>query len=158
MPAHIRVEHSVVSLHKLRRLMSGGLRAGDRRLADEEEPPLASHLVSPRAGFAHHGIYVGEGRVVHYGSPSLYLRWGPVEEVSLACFTQGHPIWVRPKSNECFRCEEVVTRARSRIGENQYHLLTNNCEHFCEWCLYGKPRSHQVERIFRWPRRDCAAG
>ena len=25
--------------------------------------------------------------------------------------------------------------ARSRLGERSYRILTNNCEHFCEWCL-----------------------
>jgi hypothetical protein len=33
----------------------------DRLLAYNEEPPLGSHLVSPRLCFAHHGIYVGGG-------------------------------------------------------------------------------------------------
>jgi hypothetical protein len=26
-------------------------------------------------------------------------------------------------------------RARSRLGESRYRLLTNNCEHFCSWAL-----------------------
>jgi len=43
----------------------------------------------------------------------------------------------------------VVARARSRLGENRYRLTTNNCEHFCEWCLSGESRSEQVERIVR---------
>jgi hypothetical protein len=30
-------------------------------------------------------------------------------------------------------------------GEDPYRLLTNNCEHFCEWCLRGTTRSFQVE-------------
>jgi hypothetical protein len=34
----------------------------------------------------------------------------------------------------------------SRIGENNYRLLSNNCEHFCEWCLRGEHRSEQVDR------------
>jgi Lecithin retinol acyltransferase len=28
-----------------------------------EEPPLAAHLITPRALYTHHGIYVGNGRV-----------------------------------------------------------------------------------------------
>jgi hypothetical protein len=47
----------------------------------------------------------------------------------------------------------VIRRARSRIGENGYRLLSNNCEHFCEWCLHGEPRSEQVERALVLPRR-----
>ena len=44
-------------------------------------------------------------------------------------------------------------RARSRVGEDCYRLLTNNCEHFCEWCLRGEPRSYQIERVFWLPQR-----
>jgi hypothetical protein len=41
----------------------------------------------------------------------------------------------------------VIQRARSRVGEDCYRLLTNNCEHFCEWCLRGEHRSYQVEAL-----------
>ena len=139
-----------ISMRKSR--VRGGLRRNDRRLAEGEEPALGSHLVTPRLGFAHHGIYVGCGRVVHYGAFVHGLHGGPVEEVSLARFTHGHTLWVRPGAVR-FDGEEVIRRARSRIGENSYRLLSNNCEHFCEWCLRGEPRSEQVERALGLPRR-----
>ncbi|MNI67039.1 NC domain protein [compost metagenome] len=41
----------------------------------------------------------------------------------------------------------MVKRALSRMGENRYRVLTNNCEHFCNWCLYGRSTSAQV-RVF----------
>ena len=44
----------------------------------------------------HHGIYVGQGQVVHYRGFSGGLRRGPLEEVSLSEFSEGHPIWIRP--------------------------------------------------------------
>ena len=132
--------------------LRGGLRRNDRRLAEGEEPALGSHLVTPRLGFAHHGIYVGCGTVVHYGAFVHGLHRGPVEEVSLARFTHGHTLWVRPGAAR-FDYEEVIRRARSRIGENSYRLLSNNCEHFCEWCLRGEHRSEQVERALVLPRQ-----
>ena len=114
---------------------------------------MGAHLVTPRRGFAHHGIYVGGGKVVHYGALAHYLHRGPVEEVSLTHFTHGHPVWVR--SGECPRFDraEVIRRARSRLGEDCYRMLSNNCEHFCEWCLYGQHRSYQVEEMLARPRR-----
>jgi hypothetical protein len=124
----------------------------DRRLAAGEEPALGSHLVTPRLGFTHHGIYVGCDRVVHYSALVRGLHGGPVEEVALARFTQGHTLWVRPGTAR-FDCGEVIRRARSRIGEKRYHLLSNNCEHFCEWCLRDEHRSEQVERALVLPRR-----
>jgi hypothetical protein len=136
--------------------LRGGLLWNDRLLAEGEEPALGSHLVTPRFGFAHHGIYVGNGRVVHYGAFVHGLHRGPVEEVSVSRFTCRHTLWIRP-STARFDCEEVIRRARSRIGENGYRLLSNNCEHFSEWCLRGEHRSEQVERALILPRRFTRA-
>jgi hypothetical protein len=122
-------------------------------LARGEEPALGAHLVTPRLGFAHHGIYVGAGRVVHYGSFAAGWQRRPVEEVSLERFTRGYSLSVRVHAVAAFEGEHVVRRARSRMGEDSYRLLTNNCEHFCEWCWHGEHRSYQVERMRELPRR-----
>jgi hypothetical protein len=122
-----------------------GLRAGDRPLDPQSEPPLGAHMVTPRRGYTHHGIYVGGGRVVQYGGLSWGLRRGPVEEVPLAQFSQGRPVWVRVVGAHWFDRHEVVRRARLRLGEDRYSVLTNNCEHFCEWCVRGQHRSYQVD-------------
>jgi hypothetical protein len=118
------------------------------------EPPLGAHLMTPRRGYTHHGIYVGRGRVVQYGGLSHGLRRGPVEEVALLQFARGRPIWLRLEEPRQFDRDEVVHRARARLGEDRYNVLTNNCEHFCEWCVRGEPRSHQVESLFA---RCCRA-
>ena len=112
-----------------------------------QELALGSHLVTPRRGYLHHGIYVGDGKVVHYAGLAGGLHRGPVEEVPLALFTRGRPVWVKSHAHSNFECREVIERARSRVGENLYRLLTNNCEHFCEWCLHGEHRSYQVEAL-----------
>lgn len=151
-----------------------GLRPYDRALEPEREPPLGAHMVTPRRGYTHHAIYVGGGRVVQYGGLSLGLRRGPVEEVPLSQFSQGRQVWVRVVGSRWFEQHEVVRRARLRLGEDRYSVLTNNCEHFCEWCVRGQHRSYQVdERIaggrgallkliellvrMRPPRRNSAA-
>ena len=113
----------------------------DRLLAYNDEPPLGSHLVSPRLCFVHHGIYVGGGRVIHYGGLGHRVLRGPVEEIPLACFTRGRRAWVRAHELPRFPCPDVIRRARSRVGENCYRVLSNNCE----WCLQGEHRSYQVE-------------
>ena len=136
-------------------MTSGARRNGDgceHPLADDEEPPVGTHLVTPRIGYVHHGIYLGAGKVIHSGALSRFLPRGPVEEVSLDCFSRGRRIWVRSGPQARFSGPEVVDRARSRLGEDQYHLLRNNCEHFCEWCLHGRERSYQVERLMHWLR------
>ena len=108
----------------------------DRLLQSFEEPPLAAHLVSPRRFYTHHGIYVGRGRVIHYAGFSSGFHRGPVEEVSLEEFGKGRIVCVRTDPR-AFDPSAVVSRARARLGENDYRLLTNNCLHFCSWCRRG---------------------
>ena len=117
----------------------------ESELASGATPPLAAHVVASRLGYTHHGIHVGDGRVIHYSGLSNGWRGGPVEEVSLAEFARGRPIRVRVHAGARFDREAVVARARSRLGEARYRALSNNCEHLCEWCIYGEHRSRQVE-------------
>ncbi len=93
------------------------------------EYELGAHLVTPRWGFEHHGLYAGNGRVIQYTGFKSLFRVGPVEEVPLAEFSRGRPISVK------------------RLGEDLYRLVSNNCEHFVEWCISGLSRSYQVERF-----------
>lgn len=41
----------------------------------------------------------------------------------------------------------AVVRAISRIGEQAYSYISNNCEHFKTWVHYGENRSKQVENV-----------
>ena len=118
----------------------------------DTEPPLGAHLVTQRRGYHHHGIYVGDGKVVHYAGLAGSLHRGPVEEITLARFAAGHEIWIKPSPFAKYAGQEAVRRARARLGENRYRLLTNNCEHFCAWCLSGESRSEQVEECLTHPR------
>ena len=135
----------------------GRIRRAEWLLVAEQEPPLGSHVVTSRCGYQHHGIYVGDGKVVHYAGLAHGLHRGPVEEIPLARFTGGHPGWVRSDATANFDRREVILRARSRLGEDSYRLLTNNCEHFCEWCLRGERRSYQVEAWLAGPGRALHA-
>ncbi|WP_432258847.1 lecithin retinol acyltransferase family protein [Cupriavidus sp. TMH.W2] len=121
------------------------------RVALDADPPVGAHLVTPRHGYAHHGIYVGRGMVVHYAGYCHRQQRGPVEELSLAAFAAGHGITVLNTPMARYSAAESVGRARSRLGEDRYRLLTNNCEHFCMWCLYGESRSEQVRHCLIHP-------
>jgi hypothetical protein len=123
----------------------------------EQEPPLGAHLMTSRRGYSHHGVYVGHGRVVHYSGSSGFWQCGPVEEVPLSRFAYGHGVRIMDHPRSPYSPAEIVRRARSRLGENDYRLLTNNCEHFCNWCLSGVSRSAQVERRLRLALRLFSA-
>lgn len=107
--------------------------------------PLGAHLVTPRLGYTHHGIYVGAGRVVHYAGWSRALVCAPVQEVSVAQFAGGRAISVRAHPDARYGAAAIVARARSRVGEDRYQLTRNNCEHFASWCVLGEARSTQVD-------------
>lgn len=105
---------------------------------------LGSHLVTPRTGYSHHGIYVGNGRVIHYSGLADGMNTGPVEEVTLSTFTSGKGYSIKKHEKPKFSAAEIAARARSRIGEDLYCVFSNNCEHFCEWCINNDHDSTQV--------------
>lgn len=45
--------------------------------------------------------------------------------------------------------EETVQRAESRLGERDYNIATNNCEHFAIWCKTGVSESTQIENFLQ---------
>ena len=105
----------------------------------QDDLPLGAHLVTPRRFYRHHGIYAGNGRVIHYrGFKTLFAR-GPVEDVSLEEFAKGGQILVKTFPADPFAGAARVERARSRLGEDRYRLLSNNCWHFVQWCVSETP-------------------
>ncbi|WP_080405230.1 lecithin retinol acyltransferase family protein [Burkholderia ubonensis] len=113
--------------------------------------PVGAHLATRRPGYAHHGIYIGGGKVIHYAGLSRRLSGGPVELVSVDCFAAGFGLVIVRHTGTRYSGPEVAQRAASRLGERNYRLLTNNCEHFCLWCLFGVGRSEQVEACLHNP-------
>jgi hypothetical protein len=124
-----------------------------RQLLEGEEPALGAHLVTPWRGFAHHGIYLGAGRVIHYNARMYRLNRRPVEETDMREFAEGRAVFEVSHAEGTCETDEVIRRARSRLGEDQYHLFNNNCEHLVEWCLHGVARSFQVESVLDFPQR-----
>jgi len=53
---------------------------------------------------------------------------------------------LRHRESKIYSPEETVQRALSRVGEENYNLLSNNCEHFAVWCKTGVAESYQVNR------------
>lgn len=117
----------------------------------QPEWPQGTHLVTPRFGYLHHGIYSGDGKVLHYAGLCEWWHIGPVEEVSLECFSSGRPVSVREHPRAKYRGKKAVARARSRLGEKRYSLFNNNCEHLCTWSIYGVGYSEQVAALLMTP-------
>lgn len=124
---------------------------------NDADLPLGCQVVTPRQGFAHHGIYAGDGEVVHYAGLSRAWRRGPVELVSLETFADGRDVWIEPTPYARYTGQHAVERAFSRLGEDRYRIANNNCEHFCAWCLDGEGRSKQIDHFLAWPRTAARA-
>ena len=45
-----------------------------------------------------------------------------------------------------FKRDLVLWRAQSKIGEEKYNLVTNNCEHFAMWCITGRSSCDQINK------------
>ncbi|CAO4998853.1 LRAT domain-containing protein [Microcystis aeruginosa] len=101
-------------------------------------------LLNLRGVYAHHGIDCGDGSVIHYRKPSEI-----VERTSLETFARGGKIYVvrHVEVGFSFIPDVVVERALSRLGEQKYNLLFNNCEHFATWCKTGISKSQQIEEF-----------
>jgi len=114
-------------------------------------PEIGSHLKTPRMNntYTHHGIYVGKGKVVHYAGLSDGLKSAPVEEVSFREFLNGTTYEIVLHPNAKYSSQQIVDRAYSRIGEDNYGLLGNNCEHFANWCIDGVHTSQQSEAVVK---------
>ena len=118
-----------------------------------KKPPealaAADHLQVPRQHglFHHHGIDLGDGTVAHYLEGREILR------SSIDAFRQDQPITVI-EHDGASATGVTLRRAMSRIGEQNYNLLFNNCEHFATWCKTGRHRSGQIdsglERARQW--------
>lgn len=68
-------------------------------------------------------------------------------------FNLNDVVWDAPycfppqKAFKLYSAQETVERALSRVGEDRYDLLFNNCEHFAIWCKTGVSESYQVQRV-----------
>ncbi len=90
--------------------------------------------------YEHHGIDCGDRSVIHYRKGTE-----TIERTSFAIFAIDamSKVYVKHYST-CFIPDVVVHRAESRLGERNYNLLFNNCEHFANWCKTGVSESQQV--------------
>ncbi len=87
--------------------------------------------------FYHHGVYVGNDMVIEYTGRVSEQK--VIRECSLESFARGKRIELDNREDAVYSPIEIVTRAKSRIGETAYCLAYNNCESFATWCRCGGP-------------------
>ena len=82
---------------------------------------IGDHLVTPRAYYTHHGIYIGNGEVIHYAGFAEGLSKGAISITSLDEFCNGHSVKVESHFFRPYDGEKIVERACSRLGEDWYN-------------------------------------
>jgi Lecithin retinol acyltransferase/PspA/IM30 family len=97
-------------------------------------------LLNLEGMYEHHGIDYGDGTVIHYRKSSE-----TIERTSMEVFRLGQDLIHVKAFDTSYLPEAVVHRAESRLGEQRYNLLFNNCEHFATWCKTGVSYSSQVK-------------
>ncbi|MNF87223.1 NC domain protein [compost metagenome] len=105
------------------------IKAFSREFRHEAEPELGDHLVVQRLGYLHHGIYVGNERVIHFSDG--YIKKGRIDEFKGVSTLNIEPTVLT------YSPETAVLRACSKLGLSSYNVFSNNCEHFVNWCRNG---------------------
>ena len=106
------------------------------------------HLIVSFKAYQHHAIDMGDGRVIQYGGGGLSMCDNEVAICDYEFLAAKGKVFVLTGATN-FSPDEIVERAQSRIGEKNYSLLGNNCEHFVNWCRTGRAESRQVNRTMQ---------
>lgn len=121
-----------------------------------KEPDFGAAIRVNRGLYAHYGIYVDSKTVIHFsaldGDGLLNPEKVKIITTDLATFLKDGKLEVLEyeENNQPIRTPvEIVNYAFSMLGTGGYNLITNNCEHFVNDCLYGKKASAQVDSIIR---------
>ena len=107
---------------------------------------VGDHLVTPRTGYTHHGLYIGNQEVIHYEG-KFDSDSGRIAKVTLAEFCEGASCRVRDYPLRVYGRKESVERACQRVGECDYNVVFNNCEQFVAWCIMGFGYSEQINTV-----------
>ena len=67
-----------------------------------------------------------------------------VEEcISLDIYDSIIELLTYPDGDDVYKGQEAIDRARKRLGEKDYKLLSKNCESFLNWAITGKEVTNQ---------------
>ena len=99
------------------------------------------------------GIYCHHAIVKHVDEESgeiktIEYNWTPSGKFQVMektnRFFQEVPVYLMLHGS--FDRDLVLWRAQSKIGEEKYNLVINNCEHFAMWCITGRSSYDQINK------------
>ena len=124
------------------------------------EPVLGDHIRVAYRNYYHHGIYIGNDEVIEFGAASAVLKPAKdvvVHKTSVEEFLQGGFLEVRQYNRKERKLknsnEKIVEIANSKLGEGGYNFIFNNCEHFCNICVFNEKKSSQIDDVHEEVRK-----
>lgn len=119
------------------------------------EPKRGDHIFVNRGWYTHHGLYLGNDQVIHYGGKINGVK-ERIRTISTKAFSNGDLIEINLDArgfgiynDGAYSIDERIIRARRRIQECDYDALFNNCEQFVLWCIYGKSSSNPISNVWK---------
>lgn len=106
--------------------------------------------------YKHYALYMGHGKIIHFGLNRAIAEDKADKEQTIHIASIQELLITDDKNREKdfkiyhpekakFSPNKSINRAKSRLGEAGYNLISNNCEHFVNWCVYDKKESFQVD-------------
>jgi hypothetical protein len=114
----------------------------------EKDLDYGDHIYVRRKGFlySHHGIYAGEGTVIHFKGTVKEKKDPIVIITDIGNFLNNGKLRRRNYKNR-LPPAETMRVAKDHLSKKGYSLTFNNCEHFSTYCVTGKKRSRQVRGV-----------
>jgi cell wall-associated NlpC family hydrolase len=113
----------------------------------EKNLESGDHIYVRRKGllYSHHGIYAGDGTVIHFRGVEREKRDPAVVITGIENFLNSGKL-KRRSYKKRLPNSETIRIARRHLSEKGYSIAFNNCEHFATYCATGKKKSRQVRR------------
>ena len=95
---------------------------------------------------SHHGIYTGDGTVIHYSGEEKEKKDPLVRETDIEEFLKDGKLRRRDHKKH-LPPSETLGLASHHLSYHGYSLAWNNCEHFATYCATGRKKSKQVRTV-----------
>lgn len=126
--------------------------------------PAPGDMIRVQLGSVYHyGVFVSADEVIQFGPPPVNLLARDPATIRVCAataeeFACGHILEIaqpdRAEAKKRRAPAEAIAAARARLGEGDYDLLRNNCEHFAYECVFGEHYCAQTEDARqRWNSR-----
>lgn len=116
-----------------------------------------AHIRVKMNNFYHHGIYIGNSEVVQFGYPDnvyqdpndVVVMRSPIQDfVGNEQFIEVYS-FSKDELKHKLKDEDIIKEALSHVGERNYNIMKNNCEHFANRCIFGVASSNQIDEVYK---------